>query len=430
MNGYICTILLFNIIEVIAMFVFLDAYLERKPTKNKWAIVAGAFIATLAVLMVRQLLSYKIINGLLLTLIVLAIASAFFEGGLACKIPLAALFSMLSVAVQISVFHTMLTTYQVNIETVMASNYSVLSFVLAETMLLALCVGLRAYRKRQAFHLDKSYWFLFVLIFFSISFMISLLFRFVIVVNSISYNIASTIATFMLLVSALFALCLYEQQGVQAARMHEQEKSEQQLTYQLKYMHEVMAQQEALRSFKHDIKNQLIVLQSYIEEKGDEEEMGHIERLSQKLKEITAIINTGNPAIDALLSEKKDQAHRKGIAVDYHLQIAKNLPLAPDDVCIFLGNALDNAIEACEKIKEGDKQIKVTIVQQEQVIFFKITNTIAPDAAKSLASDKDNTLNHGYGLKNMAKALDKYGASPSIHFTDKTCELKCTLFTP
>lgn len=117
--------------------------------------------------------------------------------------------------------------------------------------------------------------------------MISLLFRFVIVVNSISYNIVSTIAAFLLLVSALFALCLYEQQGVQAARMHEQEKSEQQLTYQLKYMHEVMAQQEALRSFKHDIKNQLIVLQSYIEEKGDEEEMAHIERLSQKLKEIT-----------------------------------------------------------------------------------------------------------------------------------------------
>ena len=35
MNGYICTILLFNITEAIAMFVLLDTYLERKPAKNK-----------------------------------------------------------------------------------------------------------------------------------------------------------------------------------------------------------------------------------------------------------------------------------------------------------------------------------------------------------------------------------------------------------
>lgn len=65
------------------------------------------------------------------------------------------------------------------------------------------------------------------------------------------------------------------------------------------------------------------------------------------------VVDTGNPALDAIISAKQAVVAQKGIAFHYQLQIPKQLPIAPEDICVIFGNALDNAIEACEHVTQG-----------------------------------------------------------------------------
>ena len=84
------------------------------------------------------------------------------------------------------------------------------------------------------------------------------------------------------------------------------------------------------------------------------------------------------------------------------------------DLCVIFGNALDNAIEACECLENQLRVIDFTLVQQESALFCKIVNTAVPKADIGFTTRKTDTENHGFGLENIKTVLDKYDAVPII----------------
>ena len=100
----------------------------------------------------------------------------------------------------------------------------------------------------------------------------------------------------------------------------------------------------------------------------------------------------------------------------------------PEDVCVIFGNALDNAIEACGKVKTADKHIDVVMIQQEDEVFCKITNTTVAPIQSTLKTTKADKENHGFGLLNIKRALEKYDSEPIIETTDHQFTLLFTLF--
>ena len=118
-------------------------------------------------------------------------------------------------------------------------------------------------------------------------------------------------------------------------------------------------------------------------------------------------IETGNTALDAIINSKKILAESKGIKFITRIQVPESLQIAPSDICMIFGNALDNSIEACDKIETGDKNISIAVIYEDNSITCKIVNPIQSQNPK-FKTTKQDKANHGFGIENIKTALGKY----------------------
>ncbi len=185
------------------------------------------------------------------------------------------------------------------------------------------------------------------------------------------------------------------------------------MRFQLQHMDETILSQNKLRALRHDMNSHLIALESYFDHDDITGGKQYISTLVDQFQQTTPTINTGNNALDAILSAKRSLAESKGIAFHTSITVQKDLPIAPEDCSVIFGNALDNAIEACDRLPEdSEKLIEIFLQQDATSINCKITNTAPPNDEKNFATSKADKANHGFGMKNIKEALEKY---PSLY---------------
>lgn len=84
------------------------------------------------------------------------------------------------------------------------------------------------------------------------------------------------------------------------------------------------------------------------------------------------------------------------------------------DLCTMLSNVLDNSIEACEKLSSSDSAIiavKCAVVQNVQVIKISNPTLDNKNFTETSKLDKDN---HGFGLYNIRRTVEKLGGEMKI----------------
>ena len=83
------------------------------------------------------------------------------------------------------------------------------------------------------------------------------------------------------------------------------------------------------------------------------------------------------------------------------------------DICVLLGNLLDNAIEACLKIN-SNRSIKLRFKQVENYFSIVVKNTFLNEDNDDLVTTKENKMNHGFGIKSVKSIVKKYGGDFQI----------------
>ena len=91
--------------------------------------------------------------------------------------------------------------------------------------------------------------------------------------------------------------------------------------------------------------------------------------------------------------------------------IPEELNVDTADLCIILGNLLDNAIEAAEKC-EKEKRIRLKILYGNRNIRIEIANTFDGEIHRMengmYMTSKKDAKRHGIGLQSVQKCIDKY----------------------
>lgn len=232
-------------------------------------------------------------------------------------------------------------------------------------------------------------------------------------INDSNYNTMAMFCGITLYISTFLAFYLYARSQRQNQIIRYQEQAEQQMRSQIKHMDELVLKQNELRALRHDMNGHLIALKSFFDARNYEGGSQYIKNLGEQFQQTAPSINTGNNALDAILSAKRSLAESKGIAFRTSITIQKDLPIAPEDCSVIFGNALDNALEACDRLPaDAAKSIKLFLQQDATSINCKITNTAPPNDEKNFATSKADKANHGFGMKNMQEALEKY---PSLY---------------
>ncbi len=194
----------------------------------------------------------------------------------------------------------------------------------------------------------------------------------------------------------------------------------QQLTQQLAYYDRLREMNQEVISIKHDMKNHCLALSALVEKKEFEETKVYLQSLMSGISAIKRdVINTGNPICDALLTDKISKAKEKGIDVETTLGIREGLNIDNKDWCIILGNAMDNAIEACEFVEAGKKYIEIRMQSRKNILNIAIKNSARQPKENEgglYKTSKENTYEHGYGLKNIEKAVERYDGVLAVNY--------------
>lgn len=164
-----------------------------------------------------------------------------------------------------------------------------------------------------------------------------------------------------------------------------------------------------MRGWRHDYHNHLQVMKAQMAA-GQTEEMGrYLDELEQNLDRVDTYVKSGNMMTDAILNSKLSLAEQKGIRVSCKAVLPKELSIEDVDLCVLLGNLLDNALEACEKIPEAGRFLRIYMTVNRSQLYVSIQNS----AKEELDFNERNYIstkrgNHGLGMKRVKALIDRY----------------------
>lgn len=181
---------------------------------------------------------------------------------------------------------------------------------------------------------------------------------------------------------------------------------------------------EAQRKLTHDFREHLSVLSELLQSNQIVEATNYISCLQEEHTKRILLVNTHNATIDAILNQKGYKAQNSHIEMRFEVNDLSGIHIHPTDCTIVLGNLLDNAIEACQKLPENERWIQVSIVRnllpnnQIGSVYISVLNPSAPVKIvnQNIATTKPNASFHGFGLRNVKTILEKYGAEYDIAY--------------
>jgi sensor histidine kinase YesM len=171
----------------------------------------------------------------------------------------------------------------------------------------------------------------------------------------------------------------------------------------------IMESQNRIRALRHDMKNHILALQVLVQKNEMEEADNYLHSMQDFMKNPQEYVSTGNDTIDGLLNYKIQKAKDVLKLVETNISIPENLNLHSFDLNVVLGNLLDNAIEA--SVQTEEKKLKITMKLDKGVLFLNICNScreIANGKKTMLETTKYDKTNHGIGLKNVRRIVEKY----------------------
>lgn len=161
------------------------------------------------------------------------------------------------------------------------------------------------------------------------------------------------------------------------------------------YIAEARARYEQTKSFRHDIKNHLSVLDGLLKNEKLDEGREYLKKLETVSEALSFPYQTGNQVVDILLGEKLGLA--KEITAEVSLVLPNPCGIDDFDLCVLFANVLDNAITAC-RANNGARAIRISGKRQGDFYMLTFENTCADEPLPPA----------GTGLSNIRAVAEKY----------------------
>lgn len=165
-----------------------------------------------------------------------------------------------------------------------------------------------------------------------------------------------------------------------------------------------------MRGWRHDYHNHMQVMKAQLTLGNLKEIREYLDKLERELDRVDTFVRSGNLMVDAILNSKLTLAGRQEISVNCKARAPKKLSVEDVDLCVILGNLLDNALEACAMVEKENRFLRVYMTVNKSQMYLSVQNSASrePDfEARNYITRKRG--NHGLGMKRVKAAVDKYG---------------------
>lgn len=217
-------------------------------------------------------------------------------------------------------------------------------------------------------------------------------------------------------------LCIWQQITMKKEQKYrtKTEEYKRYILQQEERIHMMIEQDEKIRRFRHDFQAYVVALEILVQEDNKEEAKKYIENMKKESAHYDIKKYTGITAVDAVINNLVNKAEKQNIIVNWEGNISEWGKIELFDLCTVFSNLLKNAIEACEKMPESKRNIKINCYCYEQNLFLLIRNEYLCKVGDvpNFKTDKDDLTNHGFGIKNARETIEKYGGKLTYTIND------------
>lgn len=177
-----------------------------------------------------------------------------------------------------------------------------------------------------------------------------------------------------------------------------------------KYCDEVESMYRKMRGWRHDYHNHIQALQASMALEKYEEVNTYLRQLNDDLTTVDATIKTGRVMVDAILNGKINIAAQNHILVNAKAKIPEDTPVSDVDLCVIIGNLLDNAVEENKKLPEENRFLRIYIGQKNTQFYLAFTNAAGRKQERNGGLFRSTKgAEHGFGLGRVESIVKKYG---------------------
>lgn len=173
---------------------------------------------------------------------------------------------------------------------------------------------------------------------------------------------------------------------------------------------EVENMYRTMRGWRHDWHNHIQALSAQLDSGEYEKARKYLDEMNQAILRIDTVIKTGNTMVDAILNSKISLMKSQEINVEAEARVPASLSVPDVELCIIIGNLLDNAMEACAGLAPGRRFVHIYIHVKGAQLYMSFTNSAGKKQKKVgdlFLSSKGG--GHGLGLVRVDALVAKNG---------------------
>lgn len=288
---------------------------------------------------------------------------------------------------------------------------------------------IRKVQKKNTYFLKWNEWF--VLLIIPIISIFTMTFVALISINaehemSRIQEIFSVMSSIGILATNFLVYGLYVKMQKEHEKQIEYEILQQRMKNQENNVKETKLLYQSIRKIRHDLKQHFGVVLMMLHEEKYKEAMNYLEKYNDTV--ICGISNKvfcNNDVINYIINSKCRICGNKGI--ETYIYVSNEVPNLSDlDLCVLLGNALDNAIEGVPE--NGKKEIYLELRSHDNFFMISVKNSIKESVLEknpNLNSTKNENSQHGLGIMSMRETAEKYNGS--LNFSEENNMFCCDI---
>jgi hypothetical protein len=302
--------------------------------------------------------------------------------------------------------------------------------VISKLLLMMLLEMIIRYRDRNASKISLGSWF-FIVSIPGISIFLTVTSVYEPIYEN-AFNAISGFSCLAILYINMVAFYLFDSIVVQVDENNQYRFREEQILMQQEQYKSIIEGYNQVKRFRHDMLSHLITLEGYLVQNQNNKAIEYIGKLNNELDLKKRGLISNNIVVDALINNRKTKAGKVGIEFETEIMIPREFIIDDMDLCIILGNALNNAIEACMRLRDNqvEKIISLKMKYKRNCLLIELSNsydisTIKKHDGRFISSKRNyKGESHGIGLGNIDEIVEKYGGTFQTELLDEMFVLK------
>lgn len=184
------------------------------------------------------------------------------------------------------------------------------------------------------------------------------------------------------------------------------------LGFREQYYSLLSEQVETAKRMRHDLHHHFRLLSGYLENQDYDNALEYLKEYADAADREEAVSYCANPAVNLILNHYADLAARCDIEINVEARLPKQLFIPVSDICVLLGNILENAVEGCQRQKSGKKWIQVRLMADDNKLAVAIDNSCGETKQRAhgqFISTKSGR--QGIGLSSLSALAKKHDGS-------------------